>query len=278
MTDIFLHCPCDSSEKLYPENTLADFTMNLSKPIELDSMDYEVGLCEIQFPYSWENIRKNRNKIIITVGYGESWVHEDEIIIQPGYYESIADLVLNVQSQINLRSQPVKANNGSRLHGLFLKYNQFINQVTINAENMSMLGFKDKLISKNLRLTLTGDVANLFGFEENTVIESGTNRKGHRVARADGNFFQMHIYSTIVIPQQHGSKMYPILRTIAISGKRSTQDDFRSITYNPARYYPISSQTITDINFQFRDNNGHLVGFKSGTTYAVLHIRRKKYI
>ena len=276
--DEYLCCPSDSSPEIYPHNTLANFTMHLSKPMEFDSDDYEVGLSELQYPRSWDNVRRDRNKIVLICGHGESWMWQDEIIIAPGYYKSIADLVTYVQDQINLRTLPAKAENETNLKGLFFKHQSLTNQVTINAKNMELQGYKNKTLSKNVRLVLKGDIAQLFGFADNTVIKSGMIKDGHEVARTDGKFFQMHVYSTILLPQQYGGEMQCILRTIAISARKNPDDDFIAEIFHPVRYYPISSRYITDINFQFRDNNGELVGFQTGTVLAVLHFRKKLYI
>ena len=40
----------DASQKIYPDNTQAAFTIHLAQPIQLDSSsDWEVGLCEITY-------------------------------------------------------------------------------------------------------------------------------------------------------------------------------------------------------------------------------------
>ena len=54
MEKFYLVLPSNSSMTLYPENTLADYTVNLSQPVTLDDPHkWEVGLAEIQFPNSW---------------------------------------------------------------------------------------------------------------------------------------------------------------------------------------------------------------------------------
>lgn len=54
------HAPDDRTE-----NTTASFTNFLTPPLDLDDA-YEVGLKEIQYPYSWYNISKTQYAIIYT--------------------------------------------------------------------------------------------------------------------------------------------------------------------------------------------------------------------
>ena len=54
MNHFYMTLPSDSSEKYFPDNTVASFTSRLSHGIRLDG-DYEVGLAEFIYPYSWFN-------------------------------------------------------------------------------------------------------------------------------------------------------------------------------------------------------------------------------
>ena len=56
----FITCPSNSSLELYPDNKVAHFKMRLNQPCELIG-NYEVGLSQIQYPMSWNNIRHNQN-------------------------------------------------------------------------------------------------------------------------------------------------------------------------------------------------------------------------
>jgi hypothetical protein len=49
----------------FPHNTLTHFTTRLPQMMNLDG-SWEIGLAEIQYPYSWYNIKK-----------GEACVHVD---------------------------------------------------------------------------------------------------------------------------------------------------------------------------------------------------------
>ena len=61
MSDTFyLMLPSNSSMDVFPNNTLSNFKVNLSQPINIDPHKWEVGLAEIQFPVSWYNVRDGK--------------------------------------------------------------------------------------------------------------------------------------------------------------------------------------------------------------------------
>jgi len=55
MSRFYLTLPSNSSMDYYPQNTVAQYTTKLNSSIELDG-EWEVGLTEISFPFSIENV------------------------------------------------------------------------------------------------------------------------------------------------------------------------------------------------------------------------------
>ena len=54
MNHFYMALPSDSSEKYFPDNTASHFTSRLPHRIRLVG-DYEDGLAEFIYPYSWFN-------------------------------------------------------------------------------------------------------------------------------------------------------------------------------------------------------------------------------
>ena len=67
----YLQCPSNASMHIFPKNTLSEFTVHLDTPLELGDA-YEVGLCKMQYPQSWDNVRRGNNTISITYQYHSS--------------------------------------------------------------------------------------------------------------------------------------------------------------------------------------------------------------
>ena len=90
--------PSNASTDINKDNTLSHYTNNFKQPLELKE-DYDVGLAEIQYPQSFNNIRAKSNTIAIRYSYPRSkrvryMVKE----VPPGYYENIPDLIDVIKS------------------------------------------------------------------------------------------------------------------------------------------------------------------------------------
>ena len=64
MRAFYVTLPSNSSMNIFPSNTLTNYVTQLPNSIYLDG-EWEVGLAEIQYPYTWNNIREGYNKIYI---------------------------------------------------------------------------------------------------------------------------------------------------------------------------------------------------------------------
>ena len=62
--------PSDSSMKYYPDNTVAKFVTKLPEPIKLEG-EYEVGLAEIIYPYTWYNINNINGDFWVAIGVSQ---------------------------------------------------------------------------------------------------------------------------------------------------------------------------------------------------------------
>ena len=55
----YITLPADGSIDVYPNNTLRTFTNRLVQPVDLSEGEWEVGLMEMMFPTSLDNIPQN---------------------------------------------------------------------------------------------------------------------------------------------------------------------------------------------------------------------------
>ena len=66
-----LTLPSDRSMETFPENTLAHFKTRLPQPIDLTEGEWEMGLSEMTYPTSLDNITKNESFFDILVPWGQ---------------------------------------------------------------------------------------------------------------------------------------------------------------------------------------------------------------
>ena len=127
--------PSNASTHIYENNTLSSYTNNFEQPLVLNE-EYDVGLAEIQYPQSWNNIREGSNTIEIRYSYPKS-KRERHMVkeVPPGYYENIPDLIDVIKSIYGSTRDRRLTLATVTLIGLEITYNSTTRRVFINADN-----------------------------------------------------------------------------------------------------------------------------------------------
>ena len=267
----YLQCASGASMDIFEDNVISEYTVHLPTAIELTN-DYEVGLCEIQYPNSWDNIRRGKNKIIFKAVVGGKYEIKDETEVPAGYYKSIDALVKTLQEIINVRSTRGKSKNSTYLSGLTVRYDSTRKCVQFDARRFAQRGSgKREIITKDVSLTLTGDVSRLCGFNNSAVIEAGSITESTFPATVSGGFHQMYVYCDLIRPQPHPDGEVNILRTIAVSGE--ARGEYISEQFRNIYYFPVAKNIITNISFKILDNMGERIGFNFGKALIYLHFQ-----
>ena len=174
----FVQFPSNASMNIYENNKLSSYTNNFEQPLVLNE-EYDVGLAEIQFPQSFNNIRAKSNTFEIRYSYPRSkrkryMVKE----IPPGYYENIPDLIEVIKSIYGSTQDRRLTAAKVTLVGLEITYNATTRRVTVNTDNLKLKIRKadGKLhvpSAYQAQIKLNDDVARLLGFKNGTVIKKG---------------------------------------------------------------------------------------------------------
>ena len=83
---------------IFKTNTLSSHIVKFKQPIVLKG-EYDVGLAEIQYPRSWNNIRTGGNTFEIFYSYPRNGKERNMIKeVTPGYYENIPDMIDVIKS------------------------------------------------------------------------------------------------------------------------------------------------------------------------------------
>ena len=90
MDHFYITLPSNSSESVYGKQPLCSFKTRLAKPIQLNVDEWEVGLAELIYPHTWNNI--GDGKFTVRCLENEEWVWRD-VEIPPALYESPDQLV-----------------------------------------------------------------------------------------------------------------------------------------------------------------------------------------
>ena len=273
----YVQFPSNASMNIYENNKLSSYTNNFEQPLVLNE-EYDVGLAEIQFPQSWNNIREGSNTIEIGYSYPKSR-RERHMVKQvpPGYYENIPDLIDVIKSIYGSTRDRRLTSTTVTLIGLEITYNSTTRRVHINADNLKLQITRGKKMHTpkvhHAQIKLNGDVARLLDFKSGTVIEKGKSLTSEFAAVKSGGVHQMYVYTDCIHPQPHPDGNVNILRTIAIdeeSDKMYVSKQFQKIFY-----YPLKLRTITTISFDLYDDTGKHMAFDSGKVLIVLHFRKR---
>lgn len=273
----YLQCPSNASMDVFKTNTLSSYTNNFKQPLVLKG-EYDVGLAEIHYPRSWNNVRAGSNTFEIFYSYPRNGKERHMIKqVTPGYYENIPELI-NVIKSIYGSTLDKKSTDKVKLIGLEITYNTSTRRVHINADNLKLRINRDggRLHTprvQHAKITLKDDVARLLGFRSGTVIEKGKSMTSEFAATPSGGLHQMYVYTDCIHPQPHPDGHVNILRTIAIDedpNERYVAKQFQKIFY-----YPLKTHTITTIAFDLYDDTGKHIGFDTGKVLIVLHFRKR---
>ena len=85
MGDFYLTLPSNSSMSQYPDNHGGHFYTKLPQSLDLSTIDYEVGLAEIQYSNTFSNVRHNEAWFIFKSGEDHS---TETVYVPQGLYES----------------------------------------------------------------------------------------------------------------------------------------------------------------------------------------------
>jgi hypothetical protein len=284
----YLTLPSNSSEKYYPDNTVAQFTTKLQTARELTG-SWEVALAEISFTKTWHTVPINSGTFIYSCEPGTHttlapWFREDliatdfrfEIKIPFGYYDTISALtdamnaaVLDMSTHQNF---PV-----------INKHNSPDNEVTfVKLERDKWPTFRFSSVKKTFGVTLQpgtfvqfDDVmSTVLGVRNNRLTNSSTSVMpiyGSGMSDLSGGIQDLYIYMDVVEQVSVGDTEAPLLRIVNANGRSG---EYMHRIYDRPRYIPVQKHRFDSIECNIRDRFGRLVAFEGGQVTVILHFRQ----
>ena len=229
----------------YPDNTLTTYSTKLAQPVDLDG-SWEVGLAEIQYPRSWDNVRS-----------AEAWMsvrkRPEKIAVamrlKPGYYPSMKKLL----KVIDHKAQNIDGNE---------------NWLTIIQDDVT---HRVKIILKtNYEISLSPALQTILGFDK-TYYAAGMHIADH-VADLHQGFYSLYVYCPVVEPRMVGDAFVPLLREIAVEGNLG---DVITKTFEKIHFIPLQHRRFETLDICIRDDTGKPVPFEWGKVVVTLCFRRR---
>ena len=241
--EFYMALPSNSNQIEYPNNTITNFTVKLDTTRRFDG-HWVVGLVEVQYPMSWNNVVG-----CMMVIRRKTSGTEYKAFLRDGQYRTPVALV-------------------AALHSLLVSY-RLEKGVIFHYEEVNRtvsLIIKDT----DIEIEFSSCLLNMLGFEHK-VYGKGTHQATRWCDVTEG-FSALFVYSNIVKPQIVGDSVAPLLRIIPVDSM--TEDYNRTVSFRHVQYRPVISTPTQHIEIDIRRDTGSPVAFQIGKFVATLHFKR----
>ncbi len=247
--------PSNSSEGVYPDNTISSFQTYLPQEISLET-EYEVALTEIQYTNSFYNLPEDCKIEIRYVEFsGVNLTAEGtfrRLLIRKGYYRDINQLVKTCKNELTRKSpNDVKRE-------IDLDYQEVTRKIKLTIPKNTI----------DYRILFPDLLQAILGFGGHA---HSTTQLGERSADLNACVHSMYIYSNIVEPRIVGDAMVPLLRVLAVHG---THNEYVVDNFYHLQYTPVRLRNFRTIEIDLRNNLGKAMPFHSGEAVLTLHFRK----
>ena len=259
--DFYVILPSNVKSTKHHPNKTSHYITPLPKPFELDSTKWEVGLVEINYPHSFDNIFPPMTKVVFGFyDHVNQYPVEKVRELEAAYYNSIEDIInsINEMSPPSFRGHFDYAKKGRKHVKLVLFAGE---SVQIHPLVAQILGFE----KHKWRYALHWDMDE---------VPDRYRYKASFLGDIRALMYNMYIYSNLVRESLVGDSYVPLLRTVSVQG---TEGSYIHKLYEKVHYCKLSSDFIQDIEIKIRDETGQQVRFRYGKVVIKLHFRKKRF-
>lgn len=263
--------PSNASLDVFPNNSLASYTVQLPYPINLSTKSsWEVALAEIQFKKSWYNVKDASVSFFMKQ-------NETKVAISDGYYKSNNELIEKL-------NESIKCVGDEELVNAFkFKYDTITRICTLHIEVPDDANNFSLKISPKLKeiLNISDNLVDLEPYKPkcSTKMDSNTKvlrftLKGKDTMRLN-SIYNIMVYCDLANPTIVGDADAPLLRTVPVEDEHWK---YQSSSPNKLQFIPASKREIRTISIYIFSDFGELVPFTSGRTIVTLELRKVRQI
>ena len=269
----YLTLPSNSSMNYYPDNTLAHYTTVLAQDVDLSGR-WEVGLSEIQYPYSWHNMNNYAGWLI---------VHKDrqtkKMDLPPGQYDTPEQLIAGLNQLFSPAPPPYTARNMTQEPPVTL-------EVTLGQPITYNLGDQEPKVTfvyhkvsqkatiqvhEECQIELSPTLQRMLGMHE-AYLSKGSHQGVH-VVDVNQGFYSLYVYCNLIEPWLVGDSRAPLLCIVPIEGHGG---QMITKTYQHIHYLPLLQKHFRTIEIDIKKDTGERVPFELGKLVVTLHFRKQK--
>lgn len=266
MDHFYITLPSNSSESVYGKQPLCSYKTRLAKSLQLDVDEWEVGLAEMIYPHTWNNVGDGKF-IVRVMDDGQAWQWR-EVEIPPALYDSPERLVETLNEKMKEKLGEAQRD---KVHFM---YNTLLRKFVAYVSSGYMVRFPGPL---SLTLGLGDKETTLrtnyiIPRESTRKVYSGEKIVGDYVMDLDRGLHTFFVYCDIVDYQLVGDANVPLLRAVSVSGKSG---EVVVNSFDNIHYIGLGRSSFQEIHLHISDDTGKRVPFQHGRVIIKLHFRRK---
>lgn len=273
MNDFYLTLPSNSSTRYFKDNTLTKYTTKLHTTIDLTG-DWQMALSEIVFPHNWMTLDRVESVFTVTSNgwdiqdVGKGPVFTTEIRIPHGYYESVHDIVREMNKALRNvipvvifidPHVPQKDEN----HMPRVKYNEASKRVHFTMYRNQSIAFHPSLATI---LGVSSKQNPSKAKDEDVYNWTATN-----ISDITKGINYVMVYCDLLEHVPVGDTMAPLLRVVNATGANG---EIIHHVYDVPRYIPIQKKNFDTIEVDIRTDTGEPVLFETGKLMLTVHFKR----
>lgn len=245
-TDFYLTLLSNSSTNYFPENLSTRFCTQLQRSVKL-SEEWCVALVELQYPCTLLSVN-NQGNVIYVVFKTSNGSIEKSIRIEAGNYDTIDDLLLQINSNVYI-------------------IDKVSFSINLSTKRVSVDFRSDEIKSLKLCNTLSLQL----GFEPGTdlfIMRHGS----HPANILHGIAPQLFIYCDIIEPQVVGDTIAQLLRIVTVDKSKYLYGTHKMLPQ--PHYVPVLKREFETLEIDIRSDSGEPVPFEFGTVCVTLHFKK----
>ena len=263
----FITLPSNSSEEFYGRQHPSNYRTRLETSIRLDPERWKVGMAEITYPKTWDNV-KAVSLALITPEDLTIWTH-----LKANRFVSSKHLVRELQWALELATPAVQAGN------VKVRYDVVSQRVRVTFSR----GFALK-IPYALAVPLGFSDENGSSYPSDRALMAGLTIprdrsvdvvvEGSHPVYIDRSMPNIYVYCDLVRQQRVGDAYVPLLRTLNVPEK--VQGDMVERQFTNIHYGALQRGVFDAVEIHMVDGTGENISFEHGHVIVKLHFKKKQ--
>lgn len=251
----YMTLPSNSSSSYYPNNSMSDFSVKLDSAIELQDR-WEVGLTEIVFPKSWNNVQAG--SLWIEIEGNEGFYTRQRVEVPAGFYRDITDILTYLNEHALALIPRKQENTYAPGYTKLFNYNKSANRVVIAGNKKIFVKFSD-----DLKFILNLDKSE---YHRMSLVKSTG-----PVYDINADYSVLYVYTSLIADQIVGDTRAPLLRLVCTGKNKHSTTSYRAFPH--VQYLPLKFHQFETISVNIRDRLGRKVSFQSGQVVLTVKFR-----